>query len=122
MVTYMVLWMRKNARGMKGALEEGAASAIATGGARALVAMAFLAVLREGFETAVFLIATFQHSTNPLAGGIGASAGILVAIAIGWGIFEGGLELDLNRFAASPPSAWPWDWSPGPRPAARKRR
>ena len=98
MVTYMVLWMRKHARGMKHELEDHAASALATGSARALVAMAFLAVMREGFETAVFLLATFQHSTNPLAGGIGALLGILVAVFIGWLIFRGGLKLNLGRF------------------------
>lgn len=98
MVTYMVLWMRSHARGMKHSLEDHAASALQTGSARALVAMAFLAVMREGFETAVFLLATFQHSTNPLAGGVGALLGILCAIAIGWGIFKGGLRLDLSRF------------------------
>lgn len=98
MVTYMVLWMRSHARGMKHELEGHAASALATGSARALVAMAFLAVMREGFETAVFLLATFQHSTNPLAGGIGALLGILCAVAVGWAIFKGGLKLDLGRF------------------------
>lgn len=98
MVTYMVLWMRKHARGMKGELEGHAASALATGSARALVAMAFLAVMREGFETAVFLLATFQHSTNPLAGGVGALAGIICAVAIGWAIFKGGVKLNLSRF------------------------
>lgn len=98
MVTYMVLWMRSHARGMQHELEGHAASALATGSARALVAMAFLAVMREGFETAVFLLATFQHSTNPLAGGIGALAGILCAVAVGWGIFKGGLKINLSRF------------------------
>ena len=52
MVTYMILWMRKHSRDMKGELEGAASAALANGSARALVAMAFLAVLREGFETA----------------------------------------------------------------------
>jgi high-affinity iron transporter len=47
-VTYMIVWMRRNARGIKAALEGEAASALATGSTIALVAMAFLAVLREG--------------------------------------------------------------------------
>ncbi len=98
MVTYMVFWMRTHARGMKTELEDQAASALATGSARALVGMAFLAVMREGFETAVFLLATFQHSTSPLAGGIGALGGILCAVAVGWGIFKGGLKIDMGRF------------------------
>src|SRR5450631_4264113 len=56
-VTYMVVWMRRHARSIKGALEESAGAALAQGSVVALVAMAFLAVLREGLETAVFLVA-----------------------------------------------------------------
>src|SRR4029077_4996916 len=58
-VTYMIVWMRRNARGIKAQLEGEAASALATGSTLALVGMAFLAVLREGFETSVFLLAAF---------------------------------------------------------------
>src|SRR5690349_5685356 len=59
-VTYMIVWMRRNARGIKSSLEGEAASALAQGSALALVGMAFLAVLREGFETSVFMLAAFQ--------------------------------------------------------------
>ena len=59
-VTYMIVWMRRNARGLKRHLEGAAGMALASGTAWALVGMAFLAVLREGFETAVFLLAAFQ--------------------------------------------------------------
>ncbi|HEV7483826.1 MAG TPA: FTR1 family protein, partial [Solirubrobacterales bacterium] len=45
-VTYMIVWMRRHARSIKGALEGEAASALATGSTMALVGMAFLAVLR----------------------------------------------------------------------------
>ena len=55
--------------GLKGSLERSAGEALASGSTWALVAMAFLAVLREGLETAVFLLATFQNSTNPVATG-----------------------------------------------------
>src|SRR4051794_30932345 len=54
-VSWMVLWMRNHAREMKGDLESSAAAALATGSAWALILMAFLAVLREGFETSVFI-------------------------------------------------------------------
>lgn len=97
-VTYMVLWMRRHARGLKGDLERAADSALASGTAGALVAMAVLAVLREGFETAVFLLAAFNASGAPLAAGAGAILGIVVATAIGYGIYRGGVRLDLARF------------------------
>jgi high-affinity iron transporter len=98
MVTAMIVWMRRHARAMKGELEGAAAAALAVGSARALVAMAFLAVLREGFETSVFLLATFQASGNAVTAGVGATLGILAAAALGWAIFHGGVRLNLARF------------------------
>ena len=68
-VTYMIVWMRRNARGLRRTLEQGASSALVEGTALALIGMAFLAVLREGFETAVFLLAVFQDSTDAVAAG-----------------------------------------------------
>jgi high-affinity iron transporter len=97
-VTYMILWMRRNARGMKKELQEGAARALATGSTGALIGMAFLAVLREGFETAVFLVAAFQSAATPGAAGAGAVIGVALAVAIGWGIYRGGVRLNLARF------------------------
>ena len=75
MVTYMVLWMRRHSRDLKHDLEQQAASALATGTSKALVAMAFLAVLREGFETVVFLLATFHASGNATLSWVGRAAG-----------------------------------------------
>lgn len=97
-VTYMIVWMRRNARGIKAALQGSAATALARGSAMALVAMAFLAVLREGFETSVFMLAAFQDATDTTAAGAGAVIGLVVAIAIGIGIYRGGVRLNLNRF------------------------
>jgi high-affinity iron transporter len=98
MVTYMVVWMRRHSRDLKGELEGAAGQALARGSARALVAMAFLAVLREGFETAVFLLAAFQASTSPGLAGTGAVIGILLAVVLGYGIYRGGVRLSLSRF------------------------
>ena len=98
MVTYMIVFMRRHARGLKGDLEGAAASALAAGSSRALVLMACLAVLREGFETAVFLLATFHVSGDATASGLGAVLGIGVAVAIGYGIYRGGVRLNLARF------------------------
>ncbi len=98
MVTWMIFWMRKNARTIKGDLESKAALAIAGGSVATLVVMAFLAVLREGFETAVFLLAAFQSASNPGAAGTGAVLGVLVAVGIGYGIYRGGVHLDLAKF------------------------
>lgn len=98
MVTYMIVWMSQHSRGLKGELEGAAAQALHSGSARALVVMAFLAVLREGFETAVFLLATFQSSGSAWLAGIGAALGILLAALAGYGVYRGGVRLNLSRF------------------------
>ncbi len=97
-VTYMIVWMRRHARSIKAALEGEAASALATGSTIALVAMAFLAVLREGFETSVFLLAAFQDATDTTAAGAGAVLGLVAAVAIGVGLYRGGVRINLTRF------------------------
>jgi len=98
LVTYMIIFMRRHARGLKKDLEGATASALASGSSRALVAMAFLAVLREGFETAVFLLATFQAAGNASTSWLGAVLGIALAAAMGYAIYKGGVRLNLARF------------------------
>src|SRR4029077_20942410 len=102
MVTYMIIFMRRHARDLKGDLEGTTASALAGGSSRALVAMAFLAVLREGFETAVFLLATFHASGDATTSWLGAVLGILLAAAIGYGIYRGGVKVSRARFFRVP--------------------
>ena len=98
MVSYMVLWMRKHSRDLKSDLQNSAGSALARGSAGALIAMAFLAVLREGFETAVFLLAAFQSALSPAQAALGVILGVAVAVAIGYAIYRGGVKLNLSRF------------------------
>src|SRR3954451_706312 len=104
MVTYMVVWMRRNSRYLKGQLEGLAADALASGHAgrskalRAMIAMAFLAVIREGLETVVFLLAAFNETGSGSSAGVGAVLGIVVAMALGYGIYRGGVRLNLSKF------------------------
>jgi high-affinity iron transporter len=97
-VSGMIGWMNTHARNMRAELEQHAALALKGGTALALVGMAFLAVLKEGFETSVFLLAAFQSSTSAAAASFGAIIGVGLAVAIGIGIFRGGVRLDLGRF------------------------
>lgn len=97
-VTGMIVWMRKHARGLKAELEQSATAAMGRGTAWALAGMAFLAVLKEGFETAVFLLATFQASTDTGLAALGAVLGIAGAVVIGYGIYTGGVRLNLSGF------------------------
>jgi high-affinity iron transporter len=97
-VTFMIVWMRRNAAGLRGEIERSAAAALAAGSVAGLVAMAFFAVLREGLETAVFLLAAFQASGNALTAGLGALLGTLTAVVIGIGLYRGGIRINLARF------------------------
>jgi high-affinity iron transporter len=98
MISYMIVWMTRHSRGIKAELEGGAASALARGSALALVAMAFLAILREGFETSVFLLAAFQDAADTTAAGTGAVLGLLGAAIVGVGLYRGGVRINLSRF------------------------
>jgi high-affinity iron transporter len=97
-VTYMVVWMKRHSRGLKGTLEQSAESALKLGSTWALVGMAFFAVLREGLETAVFLLAVFGNSKEPAVTGTGAVLGVAVAVGLGYAIYKGGVRINLSRF------------------------
>src|SRR6478752_5908320 len=98
-LTWMVFWMLKHSRAMKGELEGSMDHAIdARSNVKvAVVAAAFLAVLREGFEATLFLIATATQESgeNVLLGGI---AGLVVAGVLGWMVVVGGKRLPMKQF------------------------
>ena len=94
-VTSMVLWMRKASASMSGELRAGMSKALETG-ALAVFALAFLAVGREGVETALFMVGFAEAETSwPL---LGLLAGVLVAAAIAWGIYAGAVRINLAKF------------------------
>lgn len=97
-VTGMIMWMNTHAHNMKKALENDAAQAISQSSAWALASMAFLAVLKEGFETSVFLLATFSVAQSAMWAAVGAVIGLLVSVVIGCGIYFGGIRINLSRF------------------------
>jgi len=97
-ITYMIVWMRRHATALRSDLETRAGAALAAGSVTAIAGMAFVAVVREGLETAVFLLAILGNNTSPVPGAIGAVAGIVVSVGIGYGIYRGGVSIDLKRF------------------------
>jgi high-affinity iron transporter len=97
-VTWMLFWMRRQGRSLKGELEVSLAAAIASGTAMALVGMAFLAVIREGIETVLFLLAVLTSRGDTTSALLGGLAGLAVAVALGWAIFAMGVRIDLGRF------------------------
>jgi high-affinity iron transporter len=97
LVTWMVFWMLRTARDLKGHLQ-GSIDKHLAGAGMGLVLVAFLAVGREGIETALFIWAAVQatgQTTMPL---IGAGLGILTAIGLGWLVYAGMLKINLSRF------------------------
>ena len=96
-LTWMIFWMRRQARNIKGELESGVYKAAFAGGKRGLFALAFLSVLREGIELALFLAASvFASDVQQTL--IGAFLGLGTAILLGWSLFATTLRLDLRRF------------------------
>lgn len=97
-LTWMLFWMRRQGRSIRGDLERGVDGALSEGGTRALAGLAFIAVIREGLETTLFLLALLSSvgETAPaIAGGI---LGLAVAVGVGLAIFVGGVRIDLRRF------------------------
>jgi high-affinity iron transporter len=96
-LTWMIFWMDRQARTKKGELESGVHRAVFDGGYRALSALAFLAILREGIELALFLVASLFASN---IGGtvVGAILGLGTAVLLGWSLFVTTVRLDLRRF------------------------
>jgi high-affinity iron transporter len=98
-LTWMVFWMRRASRSIKGELQSQIEAAIGSDNrwGFALVGMSFLAVLREGLETVVFLLATFQQNLG-IQAPMGALFGYVAAIAVGVGIYQGSIRINLKKF------------------------
>jgi high-affinity iron transporter len=98
-LTWMLFWMRRQGRAMKGDLEHGVDLALRQGTVTALAGLAFAAVAREGLETVLFLFALGAQTADLVTSTlIGAAAGLATAIAIGYAIFRLGVRIDLRRF------------------------
>ncbi|MFD3440061.1 iron uptake transporter permease EfeU [Streptomyces sp. NPDC058685] len=100
LVTWMVFWMKRTARHLKSELH-GRLDAALQMGTGALVATAFLAVGREGLETALFVWASVRAATDE-AGSQGPLTGVLLGIAtailLGWLFYRGALKINLAKF------------------------
>jgi high-affinity iron transporter len=97
-LTWMVFWMQRQSRAIKGDLERKVDAAIAEGGSMGgLVAVAFLSVLREGMEASLFLIAaaTGQSGRDVLIGGL---IGLTGAFILGYVVYVGGHKIPMKSF------------------------
>jgi len=98
LVTWMVFWMRRTARHLRSELHGKLDAALAMG-TGALVATAFLAVGREGLETALFVWASVHAASDgtprPL---VGVALGLATAVFLGWLFYRGALKINLAKF------------------------
>jgi len=97
LLTWMILWMSRHSRAMQKNLEHDVRREAAHPGRMGLALLAFSAVLREGVELAVFLLAA-RFTSNPGGTLAGAVAGLLVAVSMGWVLFATTRKLPLRQF------------------------
>ncbi|MET4924215.1 FTR1 family protein [Streptomyces sp. PSRA5] len=98
LVTWMIFWMRRTARHLRGELH-GKLDAALQMGTGALVATALLAVGREGLETALFVWASVRAGGEGRSGPlIGVLLGIATALVLGWLFYRGALKINLAKF------------------------
>jgi high-affinity iron transporter len=96
-VTWMIFWMKKASRALSGELRRGVDEALVTG-ASALVTLAFIAVAREGLETAIFIWSAIQATGVTAGPVIGAILGLLAAVALGYLIYNQTVRLNISTF------------------------
>jgi high-affinity iron transporter len=95
LLSWMLIWMTRQAKSLKGEVEQDLDRAIQTNAAWGIFGIIFFAVLREGFETVVFIAAQFQQGSSPVIGAIGGLCG---ATVIGILLFKLGIKINLKQF------------------------
>lgn len=101
-VTWMLFWMRRVAANLRGELHAAVDRSLTDASAWGLSILAFTAVIREGVETALFLLgqvaAASSSETGALAVLLGALIGLMLAVVIGYGFYRGAQVLNLRTF------------------------
>ncbi|MGL4882697.1 MAG: FTR1 family iron permease [Waterburya sp.] len=97
MLSWMLLWMTKQAKSLKGEVEGAISSALDNDNAgKAVFVLIFIAVVREGFETVLFILAKFQQDWTLPA--LGAIAGLTLAAIMGVALFSLGVRINIRLF------------------------
>ncbi len=103
-VTAMLFWMRRQAGSVAGQLQRAIEQVLSTGSAWSLAFLAFTAVIREGLETALFLVGQATAATTsagdagPASVLAGAAVGLAISVGLGYAFYRGSRRLNLARF------------------------
>ncbi|MBI2288727.1 MAG: FTR1 family protein [Chloroflexi bacterium] len=97
-LTWMIFWMRKQAIDIKAHLHAQIQSVLTSGSSLGLALLAFIAVVREGIETVLFLFAATRVAESAVSFTVGGILGLVIAIAIGYSIYKGTSRLNLRSF------------------------
>lgn len=96
-LSYMIFWMRRQAINIRAELQAKVQTAVQSSAWAALGLIAFVAVGREGIETALFIFAAAK-TTTPLAATVGALLGLGIAVTLGYLLYHGTYRLNVRAF------------------------
>ena len=97
LLTTMILWMLKQ-KHIARELEHSVSAELTKPHKFGLFLLVFTAVLREGIETVIFLGAASFVSASTTMAGVGALAGIIAAVVLGYAIFVGSMKINIKKF------------------------
>jgi high-affinity iron transporter len=95
MLSWMLIWMTKQARFLKAQVEGAVNSALTKNAGWGVFMLVFIAILREGFETVLFISAKLQQG---LLASLGSVVGLAVAAGIGTLLFKFGVKINIRLF------------------------
>ncbi|MBL0708755.1 MAG: FTR1 family protein [Sulfurimonas sp.] len=98
-LSYMVVWMAKQSKDIKGEIEENLNTLVSAGNVFGMVFLAFLAVLREGFETVLFFSSlNLSQNVTMQDGAIGGGLGLVISLLLVYSIMKGAKNIPLKEF------------------------
>lgn len=96
LLSWMLVWMTQQAKSLKGEVQQSVEQALHQGGGWQVFTLILVAVLREGFETVLFIAARFSEGVG--AATLGALTGLTGATFIGFALFRLGVKINLRLF------------------------
>jgi high-affinity iron transporter len=97
-LTWVVFWMRRQAANIRNHLDAQLDSTLTSRSSLGLVTLCFVAVVREGIETVVFLFATTRVDESPTLSALGGFLGLVLAVILGYSVYKGASKLNLRAF------------------------